>query len=32
LSYFIGKVMKESKGKINHKIITQELSKKLRNS
>ena len=32
LSYFIGKVMKESKGKINHKIINQELSKKLRNS
>ena len=32
LSYFMGKVMKESKGKVSHKIITQELNKKLKNS
>ena len=32
LSYFMGKVMKESKGKISHKIIIQELNNKLRNS
>ncbi|MDC0593998.1 Asp-tRNA(Asn)/Glu-tRNA(Gln) amidotransferase subunit GatB [Candidatus Marinimicrobia bacterium] len=32
LSYFMGKVMKESKGKISHKIIIQELNNKLKNS
>ena len=32
LSYFMGKVMKESKGKVSHKIISQELNKKLKNS
>jgi aspartyl-tRNA(Asn)/glutamyl-tRNA(Gln) amidotransferase subunit B len=32
LSYFMGKVMKESKGKIGHKIIIQELNNKLKNS
>ncbi|MFL2485209.1 MAG: Asp-tRNA(Asn)/Glu-tRNA(Gln) amidotransferase GatCAB subunit B, partial [Candidatus Neomarinimicrobiota bacterium] len=30
LSYFMGKVMKESKGKINHEIISEELLKKLK--
>jgi aspartyl-tRNA(Asn)/glutamyl-tRNA(Gln) amidotransferase subunit B len=32
LSYFMGKVMKESKGKISHKIIIQELNNKLNKS
>ena len=32
LSYFMGKVMKKSKGKISHKIIIQELNNKLKNS
>ena len=32
LSYFMGKVMKESKGKISHKIIIQELNDKLNKS
>ena len=32
LSYFMGKVMKESKGKINHEIIIQELNNSLKKS
>ncbi len=32
LSYFMGQVMKESKGKINHKIIIQELNNRLKKS
>ena len=32
LSYFMGKVMKESKGKISHKIIIKELNNKLNKS
>ena len=30
MSYFIGKMMKESKGRISHKIISEELIKKLK--
>ena len=30
MSYFIGKMMKESQGRISHKIISEELLKKLK--